>query len=167
MIPQAKMVWAGLEFRMPLLRRNVEPLSEAQMRWIPAPGRVSVAWQLWHIAEVEDNWIRLMVLDEPLHFPFGVQLREAADEQYPTKEQLLAYIAEIRGITRTRLESMTDADFDREVVDVDYGTQTVRDIWAGVVTSLAWHAGQIAMTAKLIPQTPVTTRKFDYWKPKK
>ena len=34
----------------------------------------------------------------------------------------------------------------------------------GVVTSFAWHAGQIALTAKLLPDTPVKTMRFEYWK---
>jgi len=55
-------------------------------------------------------------------------------------------------------------DFVREVQDPDFGKCIVLDIWMGVVTSFAWHAGQIALTAKLIPDTPVTTMKFDYWK---
>ena len=58
MTPHAQAVWSALEFRKPMLIRNVEPLGEDQMCWRPAPGRQSVAWQLWHIAEVEDNWIR-------------------------------------------------------------------------------------------------------------
>ena len=97
MIDEAKSIWAGLEFRMPMLLRNVEPLSEEQMRWIPAPGRVSIAWQLWHIAEVEDNWIRLLVTNEDLRFPFDVQVREVErDDQYPARQALIDYLHEVR-----------------------------------------------------------------------
>jgi len=34
------------------------------------------------------------------------------------------------------------------------------------VTSFAWHAGQIALLAKLLPDTPVSTMEFGYWKKK-
>ena len=161
---QASAVWAGLEFRLPMMRRNVEPLSEDQMRWSPAPGRVSIAWQLWHIAEVEDVWVGTLTLNEQPRFPFGVQVRQATEDNYPTKQQLLDYMTEVREISRLRLEAMTDRDFDHMVQDKDYDRISVRDIWAGVVTSFAWHAGQIALTAKLLPDTPVSTMKFDYWK---
>ena len=77
MTPAAETIWSALEFRTPMLLRNVEPLGDAQMRWQPAPGSNSIAWQLWHIAEVEDNWIRSLVTGEPLRFPFGVQVRFA------------------------------------------------------------------------------------------
>ncbi len=167
MTPHAQAVWSALEFRKPMLIRNVEPLGEDQMCWRPAPGRQSVAWQLWHIAEVEDNWIRSLVTGEPLRFPFGVQVRAASDGDYPTKKNLLDYFHEVRGISRTRLEAAGAADFDRPVHDPDFGRMSVLDVWSGVVTSFAWHAGQIALTAKLLPDTPVTTMKFDYWKTKK
>ncbi len=164
MTPYAKAIWSALEFRKPMLLRNVAPLGEAQMRWRPGPERNSIAWQLWHIAEVEDNWIRSLVTREPLRFPFGVQVRAATDEDYPSRDELIDYLHEVREITRGRLETADEADFDRVIEDPDFGKQTVLDIWSGVVTSFAWHAGQIALTAKLLPDTPVTTLKFDYWK---
>jgi hypothetical protein len=162
--PEAKTVWAALEFRKPMLLRNVEPLSDAQWRWRPAPGRPSVAWQVWHIAEVEDVWVGSLVLGETPRFPFGVQVREATDDRYPAPRELLDYLHEAREISRHRLASMTVADFDRVVEDPDFGHLAVRDVWAGVATSFAWHAGQVAMTAKMIPDTPVTTQPFGAWR---
>ncbi len=167
MTPLAQAIWSALEFRTPMVLRNIEPLGEAQMRWRPGPGSNSIAWQLWHIAEVEDNWIRSLVTGEPLRFPFDVQVRAATDDQFPVKSRLIEYFHEVRGITRGRLESATAQDFRRSVEDPDFGTLTVLDIWSGVVTSFAWHAGQIAQTAKLMPDTPVTTMTFDYWRQKK
>lgn len=144
--------------------RNIEPLSEPQMRWRPAPERNSIAWQLWHIAEVEDNWVRQHITREPLRFPFGVQLRHANDDHYPTKTALLAYFEEVRSLTRTRLDAACESDFDRIIADPDFGAISVLDVWSGVVTSFAWHAGQIALTAKLLPATPVTTLRFGGWR---
>ncbi len=89
MTPEAKAIWSALEFRKPMLLRNIEPLDEPQMHWRPAADRNSIAWQLWHIAEVEDNWIRTLVTGEPLRFPFGVQVRAATENDYPGKAQLL------------------------------------------------------------------------------
>ena len=60
--PAADAIWSGLEFRKPMMLRNVEPLSERLMRWRPDEDRNSIAWQLWHIAEVEENWIRTLVM---------------------------------------------------------------------------------------------------------
>jgi len=164
MTPYAQAIWSGLEFRKTMMLRNVEPLDEQQMRWLPGPQRKPIAWQLWHIAEVEDNWVRSIVTDEPLRFPFDVQVRAAGEDDYPTKQQLLDYFQEVREISKGRLASAGESEFTRQVEDPDFGTCTVLDIWSGVVTSFAWHSGQIALTAKLLPDTPVTTMTFDYWK---
>lgn len=164
MTPEVRAVYAGLQFRMPMLLRNVEPLTDEQMRWVPGPGRTSIAWQLWHIAEVEENWIGLLVLGEEPRFPFGVQVREAEADAMPGQQQLLDYLAEVRALTRRRLEAATPEGFDRVVEDPDFGRLTVREVWAGVVTSFAWHAGQIALTAKLLPESPVRPMKFRYWR---
>ena len=165
MTPRGEAVWSGLEFRMSMMLRNVEPLSEAQLRWRPGPERNSIGWQLWHIVEVEDNWVHALVTGEPWRFPFGVQVRTATDGQYPSKDSLLKYFHEVRAETRKRLERTSDQEFDHVVEDPDFGRITVLDVWMGVVTSFAWHAGQIALTAKLLPDTPVETMSFDYWQP--
>ena len=164
MLPEAEHIWSGLEFRLPMLLRNVEPLDEQQLHWSPPGAGHSIAWQLWHIAEVEDNWPRSIVYEEPPRLPFGVQMREAVREQYPEKTMLLDYLREVRSITRTRLESVIGDYLERVVVDPDFGECTVRDIWAGVVTSFAWHAGQVGMTAKMLPGSPVKTLHFNYWR---
>lgn len=167
MIPEARSIRAGLEFRLPMMLRNVEPLSEDQLHWVPGPGRNSIAWQLWHIAEVEDNWPAAIIgpalgWDDPPRYPFGVMHPRATRDQYPPKARLLDYLHDVRRRTRERLERLRASDMDVVVHDPDYEKLTVRDVWAGVVTSFAWHAGQIALTAKLIPNTPVTTLRFSY-----
>ncbi len=158
---ESRAVWAALEFRRPMMLRNIEPLSEDHMRWIPGPGRNPIAWQLWHIAEVEDVWISTCLLNEEGVFPFGAPLREA--QSFPEKAALLDYFDTVRSHTRVRLEAMTEVGYDAKVVDPDFGEMTARDLWAGVATSFAWHAGQIALTAKLIPSTPVSTWTFTPW----
>jgi hypothetical protein len=90
-------------------------------------------------------------------------MREAIEAQYPSRDELLAYLYEVRALSRQRLEAASAADFDRAVHDEDFGAMQVRDVWAGVVTSFAWHAGQAAMTAKMLPETPISTLPFGSW----
>jgi uncharacterized damage-inducible protein DinB len=163
MIPQAASILATLEFRRPMLLRNVEPLAEQQLRWVPGPGRNSIAWQLWHIAEVEDNWISALVTNEPLRFPFGMPLEEAGPDDYPSKNRLLEELAAARRRTIARLAATSEQEMARSVRDPDFGELTVLDVWAGVATSFAWHAGQVALTAKLLPDSPVETLRFKLW----
>jgi uncharacterized damage-inducible protein DinB len=148
--PEAQTVWAGLEFRKPAMLRLVEALSEEQLLWLPPNGRNSIAWQLWHIAEVEDNWVRDLLLGQPRRYPFGRSVREASREHYPAKAELFAYCHEVRELMRRRLEATAEGDFDRMVQDATYGLLSGREVWGGVVTSFAWHAGQIALTNRLM-----------------
>jgi uncharacterized damage-inducible protein DinB len=90
MIPEARQVWRGLEFRRQSLLKLLEPLSSDEMSWLPGVGRNSIAWQLWHIAEVEDNWIR-RISGEPARYPFGLSVREANPGEYPDKVALIWY----------------------------------------------------------------------------
>jgi uncharacterized damage-inducible protein DinB len=147
---EAQVVWAGLEFRKPAMLSIVEKLSEEQMHWVPPNGRNSIAWQVWHIAEVEDNWVRDRLLGESRRYPFAVSVRDATRAQYPAKAVLLSYFHEVRELSKKRLDATTEADFDRMVQDAHFGPLSVRDVWSGVVTSFAWHAGQIALTHRLM-----------------
>lgn len=148
---QAQFVRDALELRTPTMLRIVDGLSERAMRWWPPGGSNSVAWLLWHIAEVEDNHVRDKILGLPKRYPFGVSVRAADRDANPDKAALLAYFHEVRALSRDRLEAMSVDDFDRAVTDETFGNVTIRQVWAAVATSGAWHGGQIALTNRLIP----------------
>lgn len=117
----AKLAWGGLEFRKPAMLRIVEPLSEEQMRWCPPNRGNSISWQLWHIAEVEDNWVRALLHGQPKRYPFGRSVKIASPDQYPGEAELLEYFHEVREISRIRLEETTETDFERTVRDDHFG----------------------------------------------
>ena len=151
--PQAQVIWDSLEFRTPAILQSLERLSDNQLRWQPPNAANPVAWLLWHIPEVEDNWIRDKLLNLPRRYPFGssVKTRQAGD--WPSKSALLSYFHEVRALTRDRLERTPEQDFDRTVVDEHFGSITVRQLWGGVVTSCAWHGGQIVLIVnRLLPR---------------
>ena len=150
---EAKLIWTSLEFRSPELLRLVEPLSAEQMVWVPSTRSNSVSWLLWHIAEVEDNWVRNLVLGEEKRYPFGCSVRDADPQQHPEKTGLLGYLHDVRATTRQRLEVTGDAELGREVNDPHFGVISVREVWSGVITSFAWHAGQIALMCRLMGES--------------
>ena len=150
MSPEAEAIWAGLEFRAPAMFRLIEPLSADQLVWPPQHGANPIAWQLWHIAEVEDNWVLELLEGQARRFPFGRSVREAHQKPYPPKSALLDYFREVRELSRQRLAATSPTDFGRVVMDPHFGALSVRALWAGVVTSFAWHAGQIALTVRLL-----------------
>ncbi len=151
--PQARTVWDSLEFRTPAMLRSLESLSDAQMAWEPPNGANSVAWLLWHISEVEDNWIRDRLYGLPKRYPFGSSVRSATRDRYPEKNALLEYFHEVRASSRQRLEDTPEADFDRVIHDEAFGALTVRQLWSGVATSCSWHGGQIVLIVnRLLPR---------------
>ena len=132
--------------------RSVSRLSEGQLLWQPPNGANTAAWLLWHIAEVEDNWVRDKVYAQPRRFPFGASVRDASMEDYPRKAALLEYFHEVRALSRDRLERASQEDFSRQVDDEGFGWIDVRGVWIGVATSCSWHGGQLVLLAnRLIP----------------
>ena len=132
--------------------KNLDGLSDEHALWIPPRCSNCVQWLLWHIAEVEDNWVREVVLGREREFPMGVSVRDVAHGRYPGMARLIDYLDNVRAQSHARLEATTTADFERIVQDPTFGSITVRDVWAGVVTSFAWHAGQIALINRLMPR---------------
>ena len=145
--PQARTIWDSLEFRTPAILRATEGLSETDLYWQPPNGANSIAWLLWHIPEVEDNWIRDKLLNLPKRYPFGTSVKARSGSEWPNKNALLAYFHEVRASTKDRLEQTCEEEFDRLIADEHFGSLTVRQVWGGVVTSCAWHGGQIIFIA--------------------
>ena len=141
--PQARTIWDSLELRTPVILRATDKLSEAELRWQPPNGGNSIAWLLWHIPEVEDNWVRDKLLNLAKRYPFGTSVKVHLTGDWPSKVALLSYFHEVRALTKDRLERTPEEEFDRIVVDEHFGSITVRQLWGGVVTSCAWHGGQI------------------------
>jgi uncharacterized damage-inducible protein DinB len=150
---QARIIWRTLEFRAPAMLQAFSRLSDEQIGWQPPNGANTARWLLWHIAEVEDNWIRDVVYGEARRYPFGMSVREATTNGQPGKAELLEYFREVRALSLARLERATDSDLKREVRDRDFGRLDVSGVWIGVATSCAWHGGQLVLLAnRLIPQ---------------
>jgi hypothetical protein len=153
--PQARTIWDSLEFRTPAILRATEHLSEAELRWQPPNGGNSIAWLLWHIPEVEDNWIRDKLLKLPKRYPFGTSVKARSGKEWPRKAALLSYFHDVRASTKDRLAQTDEGEFDRLIADEHFGSITVRQMWGGVVTSCAWHGGQIVFIAnRLLPKAP-------------
>jgi len=88
----------------------------------------------------------------PRRYPFGASIKSTPLRQFPSKPELLAYFHEVRTLTKERLAQTLENEFDRTIQDEHYGRLTVRQVWAGVVTSAAWHGGQIVYVNRLLPR---------------
>lgn len=150
---RARVIWETLEFRKPVILQSLESLSEVQLRWQPPNGANPAGWLLWHIAEVEDNWVRDKIYRLPRRYPFGASVLETVPSEYPSKNALLEYFEQVRELSRERLDATSDQDLDRPVDDEHFGPMDVRRVWIGVATSCAWHGGQLILLAnRFIPR---------------
>ena len=127
----------------------VRPKASRRRRSAGSPPNAgnSIAWLLWHIPEVEDNWVRNKLLNLPKRYPFGTSVKAHSGGEWPSKNALLSYFREVRALTKDRLEQTREEEFDRVIADEHFGSITVRQAWGGVVTSCAWHGGQIIFIA--------------------
>jgi hypothetical protein len=151
--PQARTIWDSLEFRTPVILRAIEELTEAEFGWQPPNRANTIGWLLWHISEVEDNWVRDKFLNLPRRFPFGTSVKAGGNRDRPSKTALTAYFHEVRALSKERLQQTGEGDFDRLITDEHFGSITVRQMWSGVATSCAWHGGQIILIAnRLLPR---------------
>ena len=151
MTTEAQFVWDALHFRTPAMLAVVERLTDEELRWQRPNGANPIAWMLWHIPEVEDNWVRRKLYGSPNRYPFGASVKATPLDHFPRKRELLTYFHEVRALTRQRLEESAEAAFGQPLQDDDCGGITVGQLWAGVVTSAAWHGGQIAYVRRLLP----------------
>jgi hypothetical protein len=150
--PQARTIWDSLEFRTPAILRAVESLTDEAIRWPPPNGANPIAWLIWHISEVEDNWVRDKLLGVAKRYPFGATVKAGGNRDWPDRPALLAYFHEVRTLTKARLARTSEDEFDRLISDEHFGSITARQLWGGVATSCAWHGGQIILIAnRLLP----------------
>ena len=50
-------IQSGLEEYLQGLKRAIEGLTPAEIRWQPTLHTNHVAWLVWHMARVEDGWV--------------------------------------------------------------------------------------------------------------
>ena len=98
-----------------------ESLPDAAWNWWPPGDSNSIGWLVWHIAEVEDNWVRDKLHDLPKRYPFSASVRDTERDGCPSKAELLTYFHDDRAITRQRLFATSESEFDRMIDDEHFG----------------------------------------------
>lgn len=127
----------------------VPELPREQLVWRPAPGSHSIGRLLWHIAEVEDRWLREFLQEESFEPRFGRgSLDDTSDASIPQWSDLMAYVKETRARTLESLPQWVDRLAEPRSF---YGRpSTVGRILMTMITHEAGHAGQIAHVMGLI-----------------
>ena len=119
---------SGLAEFLDGLKKAVDGLTPAELRWQPTLGSNPISWIVWHMARVEDRWVnrvlrggveswisdgwhkRLCMLEEAHGYGETIeQVRAMPDVAMP---ELLDYFNAVRQSTLVHLEQMTAEELE-------------------------------------------------------
>ena len=152
---------SGLEEYLQGLRKAVEGLTPAELRWQPTLHTNHIAWQIWHMARVEDRWIskqlkgtaQVWVSDgwadrfgmDPESVGFGHTMEDVRAMPETPLIDLMAYFDAVRAVTLQWLEQAKDADLSKEYSHPRKGTINGAWIVGHILVEESQHTGQVAM----------------------
>ena len=153
-------IQSGLEEYLQALHRAVAGLTPAEVRWQPTPHTNHIAWLVWHIARVEDNWVSRLRQGPPVWQTEGwadrFHMDPASGGAGQTMEEvrampeipltdLLAYFDAVRAVTRHYLDQATDVDLSQAYPHARLGTITGAWIVGHILVEESQHVGQVAL----------------------
>ena len=162
-MPAAESIITALNRNWAMVDAALEGLDDDTLARQPADQCNSIAWILWHMTRVADSFIhtrlrgvpqswardgwhqKFGMSDDPENRGVGWTAQQVAEWQPPPGEVQLGYYHAVIADTREYLESLTQADLEKQVVIPPVAEpRTV----AAVVGQWTWdaisHGGQIA-----------------------
>ena len=160
-------VRSGLEEYTGHLKRAVEGLTPAELRWQPSLQSNHITWLVWHIARVEDGWVNEYLREsDPLYRSggwadrfglaperggFGDTAEDiAAFPEIPLSD-LFAYHEAVRKSTLALLDTLTEADLTlTRTTRRTQSPPTVAWTLGHLLVENAQHVGQAAFIRGLL-----------------
>ena len=153
-----------------ILLRALDSVSAEDLHEQVGPDSNPIGWLMWHLTRVQDNHFSAAEGKEHAWVTEGWQDRFGRAEQpvsdrgrghtsdevtafrSPDVETLVGYYRAVRGHTNTFLDSLSEADMDRPVpnVEQDGGTVPLRIRMEMAMVDTLRHSGQIAYLRGLI-----------------
>lgn len=138
----------------------LEDLTDAEMMHRPTEKANHIKWQLGHLIVAENGMINQVSDGQMPDLPEGFAekyTKETAsiddDAAFDSKEELMKQYQTQRAGTLKALESMDDADFEKET-GVDYAP-TVASMFALQGSHYLMHAGQWAVIRRQLGREPI------------
>lgn len=157
---------SGLEEYLDGLKRAVDGLTPAELRWQPTLASNSISWIVWHMARVEDRWVNRVLrgdverwIRDGWHEKFGMSEEahgfgetEAQVRAMPevAMSDLLAYFDAVRQSTLAHLEHMTPADLEATYSHPRRSGITGAWILGHILVEESQHLGQVAYIRGMI-----------------
>ena len=157
---------SGLTEFLDGLKKAVNGLTPAELRWQPTLASNPIAWIVWHMARVEDRWVNRVLsggvelwISEGWHKKFG--MTEEAHGYGETMEQvrampdlamfeLLAYFDAVRKSTLAHLERMTPEQLGATYPHSRLKGITGAWILGHILVEESQHLGQVAFIRGVI-----------------
>jgi len=153
-------IQSGLEEYLQELKRVIEGLTSAEIRWQPTLHTNHIAWLVWHMARVEDVWVsrlrrRPAVWQadgwadrfhmDPTSSGAGQTMEDVRAMPEIPLADLMAYFDAVRAVTRDYLDQATDADLSQEYPHPRLGLRTGIWIVGHLLVEESQHVGQVAL----------------------
>ena len=157
---------SGLAEYMDGLKKAVDGLTPAELRWQPTLASNSISWIVWHMARVEDRWVNFVLrgdverwIGDGWHEKFGmseeahgygeteVEVRAMPDV---AMADVLVYYDAVRQSTMAHLETMTPADVEATYAHPKRKGLTGAWILGHILVEESQHLGQVAYIRGMI-----------------
>jgi uncharacterized damage-inducible protein DinB len=131
----------------------------------PTPkGGNHPTWVLGHLVHSESNLLDVFILGRPNRYPefesvFGMKSTPTTDaSRYPSIDELLGKLEEMRAATLAHLDTLSDDDLDKPShAPQEFGPafSTVGACFAAMSNHVTFHAGQVADARKAAGRAPL------------
>lgn len=160
-----------LEFIHRGFRGAPEGLSDDQLHFVPEGQSHSVAWCMWHAARIEDLFFQQIFQGKPAEwdtggwaaktglpakgFGTGQSNEDAAAVRIASLEQFRGYQQRIADLAQEYLDSLGEADLDREVKLGERTEKLGESINLHMVIHLNGHRGEVNLLRGMLGFEPV------------
>ncbi len=144
----------------------VEGLAEEDFHFRPKEKAEanSIAWILWHLAEVTDWFLWGVLKQEPV-FPFGhSHLNHPTEKPYPSSKELLEYLDSSHQRYLDWLEKVEISDYEAKVEIPDFTPSTWNYLLLVLPIHERGHAFQIRYIRRLLGKPLPDTNAQDIYK---
>ena len=154
---------SALERSWQMVDAALADLDDATLASRPNDHCNSIAWTLWHMNRVADNFLhtrfqakapiwtsdgwhqKFGMPNDAVDFGMGWNAEKVAAWKPPAKDVLLGYFEAIKGAARSYLGPLTAADLDRQVpFPAPPDTLSIGDVLGVLLNDNLSHGGQIA-----------------------
>ena len=159
-------VRSGLEEYLEGLKRAIDGLTLAEVYWQPTLQTNPIAWQVWHMARVEDRWVGRYLCNSTEVWTadgwadrfgmdhesvgFGQTMEEVRAMPLISTSDLMDYFGAVRAVTLRWLDEVAEEDLSKEYEHQRLVKITGAWIVGHILVEESQHTGQIAMIRGMI-----------------